>query len=197
MKASVSACRIDWFGDGTRPARWRPRRRPAGVARASASGSTSRTLAAKTTKRLMPAERIDQHVADGREQELAERAGGRAGAERHRPPFLRQELAEGAEHQIERAARQAEADQHAGAELQHAGRGRIGHDHEAQRHRATRRRRARARRRTGRRRRRRRAGRRPTAGSGSRWRSRTCRGPSRIPSSSESGTARPRRAARR
>ena len=130
----------------------------------------------------MPAERIDQHVADGREQELAEGARRRAGAEGHGAPLLRQELAEGAEHQVERAAGEAEADQHAGAEMQHAGRRRIGHDDEAERIEQRARRRARGRRRTGRRSRRRRAGRRPRAGSGSRWRSRRCRGPSRIPS---------------
>ena len=81
----------------------------------------------------MPAERIDQDVADRREQELTERARRGAGAEGHRAPVFGQELAEGAEHEIERAARQAEADQHAGAEMQHARRRRIGHDHEPER----------------------------------------------------------------
>ena len=81
----------------------------------------------------MPAERIDQHVADGREQELTEGARRRAGAEGHGAPFRRQELAEGAEHQVERAAGQTEADQHAGADMQNPGGGGIGHDDEAER----------------------------------------------------------------
>ena len=51
-----------------------------------------------------------------------EGAGRRARAEGEPAPLLRQQLAEGAEHEVERAARQAEADQHAGAERHHAGR---------------------------------------------------------------------------
>ena len=69
----------------------------------------------------------------GGKEELAERAGGGAGTERHRAPFLGQQLPEGAEHKVERTTRQAETDQDAAADLQHAGRGRIGHDHQARR----------------------------------------------------------------
>jgi hypothetical protein len=81
----------------------------------------------------MPAEGFDQGAADGREQELAERAGGGAGAEGEGPPALRQELAEGADHQVERAAGEAEADQHPGAQMEHSGRRGVGHDDEAER----------------------------------------------------------------
>ena len=49
----------------------------------------------------MPAEAVDQDVADRRIEELSERARRRAGPERHRPPALGQELAEGAEHEVE------------------------------------------------------------------------------------------------
>ena len=78
----------------------------------------------------MPAERLDEGAAERRIEELAEGAGGGAGAEGERTPGFRQELAEGADDEVEGAAGEAEADQHAGAEMQHARRRGIGHDDE-------------------------------------------------------------------
>ena len=172
MKASPSACPIDWPGTGTGPRRWWPRRRLSGVP-APEKAAARAGRCGENHQRLLPAVVLDQHVADRREEELAERTGGGARAERHRPPLFRQQLAEGAEHEIERTARQAEADQHAAADLQHAGRRRIGHDHEARGVEQPRRRREPARLRTGPPRRPRTAARYPRAGSAPRWRART------------------------
>jgi hypothetical protein len=55
--------------------------------------------------------------AERREQELPERSGGGSGAERYAALLERQQFAEGGQHQIERAARQSEADQDAGADI--------------------------------------------------------------------------------
>ena len=84
----------------------------------------------KTTQRGLPAERIHQRHRERRIEKLAERARRRAGAEGERTPARRQELAESAEHDRERAAGKAEADEHAGPEIEHPGRGRIRHQDE-------------------------------------------------------------------
>ena len=146
-------------------------------ASATAACTSSSTPAKITSVVCQP---IGVHQAHGerREQELAERARRRAGAERERAPAFRHELAERADHHRQRAAGQAEADQHAGREMRASpasshrpsGRGRA--------HRGSRRRSARAARRSCRRSRRRTAGRRPRAGSGWRATARTRRGPS-------------------
>ena len=86
----------------------------------------------------------------------------------------------------ERAAREAEADEHAAGQRERAGVVRDRHQRDAERVDERRRRRARGRRRSGRRSRRRTAGRAPRAGSGSRSRARTSRGPSRAASVSGS-----------
>ena len=58
---------------------------------------------------------------------MAERARRCAGAEGDRAPAFRQQLTERGNHEVERAARQAEADQHAGRQIEHAGRRRLRH----------------------------------------------------------------------
>jgi hypothetical protein len=80
-----------------------------------------------------PVEGVDERAREWREQELAERAGRRAGAECERPPVVGHELAERPDHQVERTARQAETDENAGRELEHRRRRGIGHEHEAER----------------------------------------------------------------
>ena len=95
-----------------------------------------------------------------------------------RAPFLRQQLAEGRQHQIERTAGQTEADQNAGADIERHGVVGIAHHQQAERHRSTRRCKSRARCRTCRRSRRRRAGRCPTADFERQRRVRRHRGPS-------------------
>src|SRR5262249_15046602 len=84
-------------------------------------------------ERDLPVEPVDERAGERREQELSERAGGRAGTERERPPALRHELAQRADHQVERAAGETETDQDAGGQMQHAGRGGVGHEYEADR----------------------------------------------------------------
>ncbi len=150
----------------------------------------SSTNAAKNQQRLLPAETVDQRDRERREQELPERTGSRAGAERERAPVRRHQLAEGADHDGEGRAGKAEADHHAGGEMEHAGRARVGHAGETERieDRAD----AQHPDRTVaiRDRRRRTAGPRPTAASESRARARTRRGPSRCASTSASGRIR-------
>ena len=135
-------------------------------------------------QRRLPAEIVDQRHAERREQELAERSGRSAGAERDAAPLRRQQLAECGQHQIERAAGQAEADQDAGAEIERQRRRRVAHHQAGRRHKAARRRTSRARRRSGRRSRRRTAGRAPTTGFERRARGRRRRGPRQIRGSS-------------
>ena len=72
-------------------------------------------------QRRLPAEIVDHRHAERREQELPERSGRGAGAECYAALLGRQQLAEGRQHQIERAARQTEADQDAGAEISDSG----------------------------------------------------------------------------
>ena len=74
---------------------------------------------------------IHQRDRQRREQELAERAGRGAGAERKRPPSLRHQLAEGADHHGERATGKAETDQHAGRQVQFQRRAGVGHPDDA------------------------------------------------------------------
>jgi hypothetical protein len=54
---------------------------------------------------------LEEQDAEGREQELAEGAGGPAEAGRERPPALSQELTECRKHDVEACAREAEADE--------------------------------------------------------------------------------------
>ena len=83
----------------------------------------------KDLERRLPAECIDQADAQRREQELPERTGCRAGAERRGAPAFRQELAERRDDQVERTAREPEADQDAARQIEH-GRGRRLRHHE-------------------------------------------------------------------
>ena len=85
----------------------------------------------KYRQRRLPAEIVDHRHAERREQELAERAGRGAGAERDAALLRRQQFAERRQHQIERTAGQAEADQHAGAEIERHRRRRIAHQQQA------------------------------------------------------------------
>ena len=130
-------------------------------------------------QRVLPADIVDQADGERREQELAERAGRGAGAEADGAPLRRQQLGERADHQRERAAGEAEADQHAGRHVELERALRRMPSRRCRRRRAARRRPARAARRSGRRARRRTAGPRPTAASRSPARARTGRGPSR------------------
>ena len=87
--------------------------------------------AGKDFERCLPSDSIDQADAERREQELAEGAGGRAGAEGERAPAFRQQLAERRDHQVERAAGKSEADQHAAGEIKRARRGGMRHHENA------------------------------------------------------------------
>ena len=117
-------------------------------------------------------------------EKLAERARRRAGAEGQRTPARRQQLAESAEHDRERTAGEAEADEHAGPEIEHPGRGRIRHQDRARWHRTRRRRTARAWCRSDRQSRRRKADRHPTGCSVWPAPTRTRRDPNRCPGTS-------------
>ena len=68
-----------------------------GVASASDSGMISSTTPAKITSVCCQPKSSISADRERREQELAERAGRRAGAEGERAPVLRQQLAEGAD----------------------------------------------------------------------------------------------------
>ena len=133
--AAVPEC----LGERLRDRLARGRRWTAGLRRVAAAGEHERERHrnehghGKDDERLVPAEAVDEKVRDRREEELAERARRGAGPEGERPPFRRQELAEGAEDEVERRAREAEADEHAGAEMHQPGRRRIGHDREPER----------------------------------------------------------------
>ena len=83
------------------------------------SGITSSSTAEKITSVSLPAVGIHQMHGDRREQELAERAGRGHRAERDVAPAFRQQLAERADHHRHRRSRQAQADQHAGRQMQH------------------------------------------------------------------------------
>ena len=76
---------------------------------------------------LLPAERIHQHDAERREQELAERAGGSAEAEGDRAVLQRQQLGKGRQDHHERGAGKAEADQGAGRHIERQRAGRMRH----------------------------------------------------------------------
>jgi hypothetical protein len=64
------------------------------------------------------------------ENRNCERAGRGAGAEGKRAHIFRQELSERPEHDRERAAGEAEADEHAGSEVEHFRRCGVGHQGE-------------------------------------------------------------------
>jgi hypothetical protein len=81
-------------------------------------------------QRGLPAEIVDHRYAERREQELTERSGGGSGAERYAALLERQQLAERRQHQIERAARQSEADQDPGADIKRQRRRRVAHHEE-------------------------------------------------------------------
>ena len=68
-------------------------------------------------QRVRPAIGVDQALADRREQEHAGRAGGGADAEHDAAALRRRMPGEGGKHDAERAGRDAEADQHAAAEI--------------------------------------------------------------------------------
>jgi hypothetical protein len=78
-------------------------------------------------QRGLPAEIIDQRHAERSEQELSERSGGGAGAERNAALFRRQQLGERRQHQVEGAAGQPETDQDAGAKVQRQRRSGVAH----------------------------------------------------------------------
>ena len=82
-------------------------------------------------QRRLPAEIVDHRDAERREQELPERAGRGAGAERKAALLRRQQLAERRQHQVERTAGQTKADQNAGAEIERQRRRRIAHQQQA------------------------------------------------------------------
>ena len=98
-----------------------------GVAIASDSGTIKSIRQREHRQRRLPAEIVDHRDAERREQELPERAGRGAGAERKAALLGRQQLAERRQHQVERTARQPEADQDAGAEIERQRRRRITH----------------------------------------------------------------------
>ncbi len=115
-----------------RPARGRARAR--GNGRECERGRQHQQHArGKHQERVLPAERAHQKDCERRIEKLPERAGRGAGAEADQPPVLGQELAERREHDGERAAREAEADEHAGGEIEHAGRARLRHQREPER----------------------------------------------------------------
>ena len=71
-------------------------------------------------QRVLPAEPVHQRDRERRKQELAERAGRGAEAEGERAPLRRHQFAEGADHEVNESRDEAEADQHAGREVEHA-----------------------------------------------------------------------------
>ena len=78
---------------------------------------------------FLPADRIDQRAGNRGKQELSERAGRRARAERNAAPLFWQDFAESRQHHVERATRQTEADQPACRHRQTGRRIGIGHHH--------------------------------------------------------------------
>ncbi len=88
--------------------------------------------ARENLKRTLPAEIVDQAHAERREQELPERTRRGAGAERGRTPVRRQKLAERRDDHVERAAGDADTDQHAGGEIEHPGRRGVRHHEQAE-----------------------------------------------------------------
>jgi hypothetical protein len=82
-------------------------------------------------KRLLPADRIDQHDGQRRIEELPERAGRGTEPEGERAPFRRQELSERRENDDERGAGQAEADERAGRYVEQRRARRMRHQGEA------------------------------------------------------------------
>ena len=93
---------------------------PARRRRRATSGSIRSTARGEDDERLLPAERLDENVADRREQELAEGAGRGAGAEGERTPASGRSLPKAPRTRLNEQPDEAEADQHAGAEMQHA-----------------------------------------------------------------------------
>ena len=83
-------------------------------------------------QRRLPAETIDEIDREGREQKLPERTGSRSGPERDRPPLRRHQLAEGADHDGEGRARESEADDQAGGQMEHRRRIGVGHRRQAE-----------------------------------------------------------------
>jgi hypothetical protein len=81
-------------------------------------------------QRRLPTEIVDQRHAKRSEHELTERACRGTRAEREPTPLDRQQFAEGRQHEIERTARQAEANQYAGAKIERERRCRIAHQHQ-------------------------------------------------------------------
>ncbi len=85
----------------------------------------------KHRQRRLPAEIVDQRDAERCEHELSERTRRGARAQRDAAPFLRQQLAEGRQHQIERTAGQTETDQKSGADIERQRRAGITHHQQA------------------------------------------------------------------
>ena len=82
-------------------------------------------------QRRLPAEIVDHRHAERREQELPERAGRGAGAERKAALLHRQQLAESRQHEVERTAGETKTDQDAGAEIERQRRRGIAHQQQA------------------------------------------------------------------
>ena len=100
-----------------------PRARPGpaparGADSTNDSGSSSSRMTPKTSSVFCQPTLSISADRERREQELAERARRGAGAERDGAPARRQQLGEGADHERERAAGEAEADQHAGRQVE-------------------------------------------------------------------------------
>ena len=81
----------------------------------------------------MPADVVDQHLAERQHDELAERTGGAGNAKRHAALFRWKGAADHAKNNTEATARQGQTDQHAGTETEVGAARRICHPQQAQR----------------------------------------------------------------
>ena len=99
----------------------------AGVATASASGSTSSTRTANTSSVCFQPMLPSSATASGENRNWPNDPAAVPAPNAKVRVLLRQQLAESREHDGEARARKAEADQHAGRQVQHSGRGRVGH----------------------------------------------------------------------
>ena len=82
-------------------------------------------------QRGFPSDRVDEHRREGRTDELAERARRRAEAQPETALLRRQQLREGAQHDIERTSGESEADHHAAGDVHQDRIARHGHEREA------------------------------------------------------------------
>ena len=103
-----------------------------GVASTSDSGSSSSMGAAKTSSAVCQSNASISARASGENRNCPNEPAAVPAPNANERQY-RHQLAERADHDGERAAGEAEADQHAGRDVQRRGRGRIGHQGEAKR----------------------------------------------------------------